>query len=343
MPVLPSGRRFGLARSHILEPGTQWFECPEGHFWYQTPDLAINAPPFHPEQQVVCDFVHAPCPTTVAEAERFVVIVELFGERGTVLTGMTLDRRQRPDGWSEADWLAWDSWRQTADVRAFVQATMDMCRAQADANIGLGGPVTLRAASGDAPEEVRVRERAARDRAVAMVREIQEIGAELGDHGRASDRAFLGALQDRALALRQELHALVDDPMHAPIAEAWHALGMVSRLLDLPEESERAFVEASRLAPFELQVWLELTRIRGERGDDEGAETAARRAVELDPVLSQPWANLAMVLLKRGRLEECREAVGRALEIDADDHVARYVDGHLRSRSRHHPEPPSDS
>ena len=343
MPVLPSGRRFGLARSHILEPGTQWFECPEGHFWYQTPDLAINAPPFHPEQQVVCDFVHAPCPTTVAEAERFVVIVELFGERGTVLTGMTLDQRQRPDGWSEADWLAWDSWRQTADVRAFVQATMDMCRAQADANIGLGGPVTLRAASGDAPEEVRVRERAARERAVAMVREIQEIAAELGDHGRASDRAFIGALQDRALALRQELHALVDDPMHAPIAEAWHALGMVSRLLDLPEESERAFVEASRLAPFELQVWLELTRIRGERGDDEGAETAARRAVELDPVLSQPWANLAMVLLKRGRLEECREAVGRALEIDADDHVARYVDGHLRSRSRHHPEPPSDS
>ena len=46
MPTLPSGRVLALSMNHILEPGVQMFACPEGHYWYQEPDRALNAPPF---------------------------------------------------------------------------------------------------------------------------------------------------------------------------------------------------------------------------------------------------------------------------------------------------------
>ena len=70
MPTLPSGRAFALSMGHIIEPGTQMFTCPEGHYWFQQADRALNAPPYQPDQQVLCDFKHAPCPTTREEALR---------------------------------------------------------------------------------------------------------------------------------------------------------------------------------------------------------------------------------------------------------------------------------
>jgi tetratricopeptide (TPR) repeat protein len=162
-----------------------------------------------------------------------------------------------------------------------------------------------------------------------MVRELLDLEAALHDPARSGTRDALGTLVDAAQALRQELSAMLDDPLYASLPEAWHGLGMVSRLLDRPEESERAFVEACRLAPFQIESWLGLTRVRGERGDHAGAETAARRAVEVDPGRSEPWANLAMTLALQRRLEECRDAVRRALEIDPDDHVAVHLRRHL--------------
>lgn len=332
MPVLPSGRRFGVSDAHILVPGTLWFECPEGHFWYQTPDLAINAPPFHPEQQVVCDVVHAPCPSTLEEAERFVAIIESIGEDHAVLTGMWLDQSTRPDGWTEEDWRVWCEWRRTPAVQEFVRNTLERCKAQAEANIGMRGPVRFTEEVDDRPEEIRARELSAARRAVSLIHEIQGIEADLRDPERYGSREALAELHERAGELHQEIRAMLDDPMHSSLPEAWHGLGMVSRLLGLHEEAERAFVEASRLAPFQPDVWLELTRIRSELGDEAGAEVAARRAVELDPDRSQPWANLSMILLKRGRFAESGEAVRRALEIDPEDHVAQHVDRYLRAR-----------
>ena len=70
MPTRPSGRVRALSMTHILEPGVQMFSCPEGHYWFQEPDRALNAPPFQRDMEVLCDFVHAPCPTTREEALR---------------------------------------------------------------------------------------------------------------------------------------------------------------------------------------------------------------------------------------------------------------------------------
>ena len=48
MPLLPSGIDIYISNELILEPTQHPAGCPEGHFWRQMPDLAINQPPFDP-------------------------------------------------------------------------------------------------------------------------------------------------------------------------------------------------------------------------------------------------------------------------------------------------------
>lgn len=330
MPVLPSGRRFGMSSKHILDPGMRWFPCPDGHFWYETPDLAINPPPYEKGQLVMCEFVHAPCPTTVEEVARFVTIIEFHGEESIMLTGMTFDQAVRPDGWSEEDWAAWEAWKEDPSVRPFLEKTLEICRAQAAANSRRRA-----AASADdpsVPEEVRVRQRAARMQAIAAVRKLRRLEAALRDPAQSGSREVLGMLLEHAHAVHREMSSLLEDPMHASMLEAWYALGVVTRLLDMPEESERAFAEACRLRPSHTGSWLELARTRGERGNHAGAEAAARGAVEADPSRSEPWANLAMALAQQKRFEECREPLTRALEINPEDRVAVYLSRSLDAR-----------
>ena len=128
----------------------------------------------------------------------------------------------------------------------------------------------------------------------------------------------------RLCEIERSLDALLDDPVTS-CAEAWHAFGQASRLLKKPDAAERAFLEAVRMSPFSKASWLELTRIRGKRGDFAGSEIAARRAVELDGKSAPAWANLAMALLMLGRRDEAGEAARRALAIDEADRVALHV------------------
>ena len=330
MPTLPSGRKFGITTSHILEPGTKWFECPEGHFWYQTPDLVLNAPPFQPEQQIICDFVHAPCPTTPAEAERFVQVVEMYGDSQSCLTGMTLDKTDAPHGWSEDDCEAWTAWRTSPEVIQYLERAIVMCRAQAEANKRNHGPVTLRVTSPTTDESTTKASDAARERAVAIVRELLAL-EEQSDAARADDDTErLHAIYAQLKSLEQELDAMLDDPASSA-AEAWHAQGTVCRILRGPDAAERAFLEAARLAPFALDPWLELTRVRGESGKLDLAEVAARRAVEVDGKDFRSWANLASVLVQAGKYEAAREPLCRALAINPNDrlslHLKAIVDG----------------
>ena len=64
IPTLPSVRTLALSMNHILAPGVVTFTCPEGHFWFQKPDLDLSLRPYEPDADVFCDFAHAPCPTT---------------------------------------------------------------------------------------------------------------------------------------------------------------------------------------------------------------------------------------------------------------------------------------
>lgn len=325
MPVLPSGRKFGISINHILEPGTQWFPCPEGHFWYRTPDLALNAPPYHPEQDILCDIVHAPCPETVEEMERFVEVIEDLGADRTVLVGMTLDQSARPEGWSEEDCAAWNDWRRSPRTLEFLEMALVKCKRQAEANIGRGGPVAFTQVREDEPGGAAERARMAEMRGLTAIQILIELECEIAQlEDPSQTQPYVGRIE----ALYRDMSDLSDEPF-SDVLPVWHAMGLALRMLGRLEEADRALMHAARLAPFETIVWLELTRVRGERGDFEGAETAARRSVQLSPERSPPWANLAMTLLQMKRHAESREAVDRALELDPEDHVARYVDAFL--------------
>jgi hypothetical protein len=52
MPTLPSGRTLALSMNHILPPGVVTFECPEGHIWFQKPELALSSRPNEPGADV---------------------------------------------------------------------------------------------------------------------------------------------------------------------------------------------------------------------------------------------------------------------------------------------------
>ena len=60
MPTLPSGRTPALSMNHILPPGVVTFKCPEGHFWFQKPDLALSPRPYEPNAKGVLDEIACP-------------------------------------------------------------------------------------------------------------------------------------------------------------------------------------------------------------------------------------------------------------------------------------------
>lgn len=320
MPQLPSGRRMAVGRMHILKPGTQWFACPEGHFWYQTPDLAINAPPFQRDQTVICDVVHAPVPQSAEEMARYINIIEVFSDERIQLTGLRLDCAERPSDWSEADWVAFKDWRASDSIREFVEETIEQCRAQAESNRSSSGFVKLH----QAPVARDRRKEAALGQIMQFGGELARFDGEIGDGFEEHEREKAARIFVRLCEIERSLDAMLDDPATC-CAEGWHAFGMVSRLLKKPDAAERAFLESIRMAPFDQSCWLELTRIRGERGDFAGSEVAARRAVELDGKYAPAWSNLATALLLLDRRDEARDAASRGLSIDQADPVALQV------------------
>lgn len=54
MPTLPSGITMGIAMKAILPPGTTWFPCPKGHFWYEEPTRTVSSPLSHIDPQATC-------------------------------------------------------------------------------------------------------------------------------------------------------------------------------------------------------------------------------------------------------------------------------------------------
>jgi hypothetical protein len=114
MPLLPSGRLAGIIAWHIFEPGRPWFPCPDGHFWFETPDFAINAPPFERDQDVICSIVHAPVPQSPEEMARYIHIAEHDGDDSALLTGKRLDCTEPPLGWTEEDWTGFVEWHDEA-------------------------------------------------------------------------------------------------------------------------------------------------------------------------------------------------------------------------------------
>jgi len=318
-----------LTHRHIPDPGTQLFHCPEGCFWRWHPDHALNAPPYLPEQEVLGDLVHAPCPTTRAQALRYVALLDCLPGVGPTRHhwhGYMADDPRAVAHLSPADRAAWMLAVQGEAVGRYLDEVIVHCRRQAEANRSNPGYMRFRTSATSDP--------AVQAHEAAGLRASQEgvahVNAALGLERRVRAARNDG---DEAAGLEcfKELHrllgvldAMVDDPVRA-VPEAWHARGMVTRLLQRLPEAERCFLEAARGAPFVADPWMELTRVRSEQGRLELAEESARRAVAVDQGSARSWANLASVLHQRGRGAEALAAAERSLAIDPADPVARHV------------------
>ncbi len=326
MPTLPSGRAFALSMGHIIEPGTQMFTCPEGHYWFQKADRAMNAPPYQPDQPVLCDFKHAPCPTTRQEALGILYVLEAAHPDDEQLywPGYTVAEPEALADLTAEDRAAWDAWVASDRTVEFLDQVIAKCKAQAEANKKSHGYMVIRERATDEQSPAVLARHVASKHGAEMAQEGLLLEHQLMTGYALDNESERRRIFNRLEELLGEIDAVVDNP--APTApEVWHARGIVTRLLLRPAEAERAFLEAARNAPFELSPWLELTRVRAEQGKLALAEEAARKAVGINNQSAPAWANLAAVLMEMDSPQDALAAAEKALAIDAGDVVAQNV------------------
>jgi len=78
MPILPSGLQLALSCDALFDHGGNWFDCPEGYFWYWAPDPDImGPPPFDPDTEILQVAQPAPVPETREEVKRYIRVMEV--------------------------------------------------------------------------------------------------------------------------------------------------------------------------------------------------------------------------------------------------------------------------
>jgi hypothetical protein len=315
MPRLPSGRQLAISHANFIAPGTHCFACPEKHFWYQTPDLAINPPPYGPlEGDIIMDFAHAPVPETREEAARYVIVLFERSEDRYYWPGHWLGDFERPEDWSDRDWKSWQEWLSTPRVQDYLDRVIGKCRAQSEENAG-GRMPAFRAIPQSEKERTKVQGFAERCR--VLEREIADLPPSLADASLREDQDNMSELHSRVRPLADRVDALlIESKGRLPFV--WHARGLAHHALREWGDAERCFLEALRRAPFAFASWVELSVCRGQLGKYEEAEEAARRALEASREKSpEAWRLLAAALLSQERVEEATVAFAEASKIEA--------------------------
>ena len=128
MPKLPSGLRFGVANLALFDHGGNWFDCPDGHFWYWVPDQKIMGPgPYEFDTEIIQNAEHAAVPKTHWEAKKFVQVLEFIDDHNYVWRGEWLDTFPKFRQMSEEDLLAWKEWVDGPLGQKFLDKTIGEC------------------------------------------------------------------------------------------------------------------------------------------------------------------------------------------------------------------------
>lgn len=134
MPRLPSGLELAVYTGHIMEPTTNWFRAPDGHFWFWVPDENAKEPPFEPGYEFLQKAVTAPVPTSVSEVLAFVRVLIRAEDGKYFWRGETLADFPRFESLSGSDRSAWDAWLVEPDRQTFLRNAIEKCRRQAEVN-----------------------------------------------------------------------------------------------------------------------------------------------------------------------------------------------------------------
>lgn len=148
MPMLPSGLRLALDTRHIMEPTTNWFRAPEGHFWFWTPDASAGEPPYEFGCDFLQDAVTAPVPRSVDEVMPFVRVLVILDGDQCYWRGESLADFPRFGDLAEADNAAWREWVAGESCQTFLARAIAKCRAQAEVNQRANGFAILHGSPG---------------------------------------------------------------------------------------------------------------------------------------------------------------------------------------------------
>ena len=130
--TLPSGLALRISANAILDLSSRdtWYRCPDGHFWFRTPNMAMKTPPYTPSDEIVFDSMSAPVPTSRAEAMEYVHVYIDDPTRGTYWRGDWMADFHQTHVLSENDKAAWLAW--ASENATFLDDVIALAAAQAD-------------------------------------------------------------------------------------------------------------------------------------------------------------------------------------------------------------------
>jgi len=132
MPELPSGLNLAISRLALIDPGRNWFRCPDGHFWYWVPDPELGAPPFELDAEILQVPEHAPVPSNRKEVKRFIQVLEMDEDGRYAWRGEWLSHFPRYTDLDEADLSAWLDWLDVPERTEFLNETIVKCEQLAE-------------------------------------------------------------------------------------------------------------------------------------------------------------------------------------------------------------------
>jgi hypothetical protein len=129
MPTLPSGLVLALSRTHFIDHVGNWFDCPDGHFWYWLPDEEISGPPpYPPGVQIMSDPVHSPIPKTREDVAKFIQVIEIDKpEKKFYWRGEWLESFPLYTALDSTDMAVWTKWLSSSSALDFFDETIEKC------------------------------------------------------------------------------------------------------------------------------------------------------------------------------------------------------------------------
>ena len=132
MPELPSGLQLAVSRDALFDHGGNWFNCPEGHFWFWVPAPEIGHPPYDPNEDIESIAQHAPVPSTREEAKQFIRVLELNDSGLYSWRGEWLSLFPRYTDLDGIDLEAWNAWINRPETDKFLDDTIAECQRLAE-------------------------------------------------------------------------------------------------------------------------------------------------------------------------------------------------------------------
>jgi hypothetical protein len=127
MPQLPSGLTLAISRDALFDHGGNWFECPDGHFWYWLPGPEMGPAPFDPDSEIHQIAEHAPAPRNREDAKRFVHVLEMRSDGRYAWRGEWLHLFPRFAELDDSDLAAWNAWISRPEIDRFLEEVIAEC------------------------------------------------------------------------------------------------------------------------------------------------------------------------------------------------------------------------